>query len=257
MKSLLQVGRYQHGARSIAAVVELSHLQEKHEFGWGDLPDARWLAMHINRGLMDMKLIGGAIALSGYSKDRDITGLWEAVAVRLWEEGATLAFGGRWIEGPGGWLINHLKKMLQDRPPEPSKYPSEREKPAPWLINFLDDEDKASVERKISSEKRTRLGLHVRFASHLTPEERKRLKRWPGLIDDLKSFRRRLAVTDASVARFVVSGAQFKHKWRFPGIPEEVMLSLAQNKPIYVAGGFEGAAQDIGSLLGLSRPSWG
>jgi SLOG cluster2 len=41
---------------------------------------------------------------------------------------------------------------------------------------------------------------------------------------------------------------------RFPGIAEEVMLSLAQNKPVYIAGGLGGAARDVGSLLGLAHP---
>lgn len=44
---------------------------------------------------------------------------------------------------------------------------------------------------------------------------------------------------------------------RFPGIPEEVMLTLAQGKPVYIAGAFGGGAADVGSLLGLAHPRRG
>jgi hypothetical protein len=111
-----------------------------------------------------MKLIGGAIALSGYSKEPVVKDWWRIVAIRLWKEGATLAFGGRWTEGPGGWLMIHLNELLQKRPPEPSNESSQRENPAPWVKNFLDEDQKNSVE--ISPEDRTRMGLHVRFASY-------------------------------------------------------------------------------------------
>ena len=43
----------------------------------------------------------------------------------------------------------------------------------------------------------------------------------------------------------------------FPGIPEEVMLTLAQGKPVYLAGAFGGGAADVGSLLGLAHPRRG
>jgi SLOG cluster2 len=35
------------------------------------------------------------------------------------------------------------------------------------------------------------------------------------------------------------------------------MLSLAQQKPVYIAGALGGAAEDVGSLLGLAHPRLG
>jgi hypothetical protein len=39
---------------------------------------------------------------------------------------------------------------------------------------------------------------------------------------------------------------------RMPGILEEAMIALALRQPIYVLGGFGGAAQLAGELLGLA-----
>jgi len=256
MTSLLQAGRYRHGARSIAAVVDLSHLENKPRFGWEDLPKDHLLGLHIDRGLLDAKLIEGSIAFSGYDTTAAVEDVWCEVARRLWNEGATLSYAGRWASGPGGWLMTFLKNELSKRPPEPSADADRRGKPDAWLENFLDDvtSEHESVDRAISAADRDRLGIKVTFASHLTDEERG-LDPW--LSAALEHFRRRLAVTDASVARFVVSGARSGFKGRFPGIAEEVMLTLAQGKPVYIAGAFEGAAYDVGSMLGLAHPRRG
>ncbi len=147
-----------------------------------------------------------------------------------------------------------LEQGLRKRPPEPSKWADRREKPKPWLRGFLDESERDSVDKVISESDRIRMGLDVKFAPHLTAEERG-LPSWLG--SAVERFRRRLAVTDTSVARFVISGAISNYHGRFPGIAEEVMLSLAQRHPIYVAGALEGAARDVGLLLGLSHPRRG
>ncbi|MGE0038458.1 MAG: AAA family ATPase [Xanthobacteraceae bacterium] len=257
MTSLLQVGRYRHGARSIAAVVDLSNLESKSRFGWEDLPQDHLLGLHIDRGQLDAKLIGGSIAFSGYDETALVQDVWCKVARWLWNEGATLSYAGRWASGPGGWLMQFLKDQLRQRPAEPSAHADRRDNPDPWLENFLDDikREHDSVDTAVPVTDRNRMGLKVTFAPHLTDEERTGLDPW--LRSALEHFRRRLAVTDASVARFVVAGARSRHDGRFPGIPEEVILTLAQQKPIYVAGAFGGAAADVGSLLGLAHPRRG
>jgi len=257
MTSLLQAGRYRHGARSIAAVVDLSHLEGKQRFGWEDLPQDHLLGLHIDRGPLDAKIIGGSIALSGYDETAEVERVWCTVARRLWNKGATLSYAGRWAVGPHGWLMKFLEDELRERPPEPRADAGRRGKPDPWLENFLDDikREHDSVAAAISAADRDRMGLKVTFAPHLTDEERAELDPW--LCSALEHFRRRLAVTDASVARFVVAGARVGFKGRFPGIPEEVMLTLAQGKPVYIAGAFGGAAADVGSLLGLAHPRRG
>jgi SLOG cluster2/ATPase family associated with various cellular activities (AAA) len=257
MTSLLQAGRYRHGARSIAAVVDLSHLENKPRFGWEDLPKDHLLGLHVDRGPLDAKLIGGSIAFSGYDEKAEVEHVWCKVAQRLWNEGATLSYAGRWASGPRGWLMKFLQDELRERPPEPSADAARRGKPDPWLETFLDDikDDHDAVDAAISVAERDRMGLKVTFAPHLTDEERAELDRW--LRSGLEHFRRRLAVADASVARFVVAGARSDYYGRFPGIPEEVMLTLAQGKPVYIAGAFGGAAADVGSLLGLAHPRRG
>jgi len=255
MKSLLQVGQYRHGARSISAVVELSAIDErKRRFGWDGLPKDHLLGLHIDRGPLDAKLIGGTVAFSGYSKSAksDVARLWRAVAHRLWDEGATLSYAGRWAGGDASWLIEFLQKELSKRPPEPSASALRRGNPRPWLESILDDtkEERASVNKAIPLDERNHIGLHVRFAPLLTKEER-RLEE--GLRQRLNQFRRRLAISEGSVAMFVVEGFTKWYGGRFPGIPEEVMLSLAQAKPIYVAGAFGGAAAQVGSVLGLTH----
>jgi hypothetical protein len=257
MTSLLQAGRYRHGARSIAAVVSLSHLDGKSSFGWNDLPKDHLLELHIDRGPLDAKLVGGSIAFSGYAETNDVEQVWCAVARKLWDEGATLSYGGRWASGPGGWLMKFLEDELRKRPSEPSADDRYRSKPDPWLESFLDDtpEERTNVDAAIPRADRERMGLKVTFAPHLTADEREHLDQWQQA--GLEHFRRRLAITDGSVARFVVAGARTNHFGRFPGIPEEVMLSLAQQKPVYIAGAFGGAAEDVGSLLGLAHPRLG
>lgn len=249
MASLLEVGRYRHGARSIAAVVELSNVQGARRLGWNGLPQDHLLSLHIDRGLLDAKLIGGAIAFSGYGRARKVADLWRVVAKRLWEEGATLSYAGRWALG----LMRFLEEDLRTRPPEPSSLARRRDNPAPRLESFLDNTtgERSLVGTALSVDERKRVGLKVTFSSHLTTSERRLSNRW--LRSGLEHFRRRLAVTDGSVARFVVAGATTGYFGRFPGIPEEVMLSLAQGKPLYIAGALGGAAADVGSVLGLAR----
>jgi hypothetical protein len=69
----------------------------------------------------------------------------------------------------------------------------------------------------------------------------------------IERFRRRLAVSEASIARFIIGGHQEDDGDRLSGIMEEAVLSLALRRPIYVAGAFGGAARDLGALLGLDR----
>jgi hypothetical protein len=54
-------------------------------------------------------------------------------------------------------------------------------------------------------------------------------------------------------ANLVFGGREIKSSGRFPGIAEEVMLSLAAGNPVYVCGGFRGAAQAVGMVLGLGE----
>lgn len=275
LATLLQVGRYRHGARSIAAVAELSDIDaKKQHFRWEELPEDHLLALHIDRGPIDAKVIGGSIALSGYSSrhgespgeaaagsfaspaDDVVAKCWRTVADSLWRQGATLSYAGSWGEDSGGQLMKSLAEDLQKRPVEPSRHQVRREHPEPWLESFLQESPDIpalkGVDAVVSEEDRDRFGLRVVIGTNLTDEEISGFRKNSELAQVIERFRRRLAVSEASVARFAVAGATTRHGGRFPGIAEELMLTLALGKPVYVAGGFGGAAVDVGSLLGLA-----
>jgi len=270
--SLLGVGRYRHGARSIAAIIELSDLGgHKTRFGWRDLPEDHIVSLHIDRGPLDSKILGGSIALSGYGArhgeqiegagskptvpERGVADCWRAVADALWRQGATLSYAGSWGDDWGGKLMRSLAKDLRRRSVEPSRNRTRREKPDPWFESFVRENGNKSarlqVDAVVDAATRKRCGLRVTIATYLTREENASLASDRWLAQVIEYFRRRLKTSEASVARFVVAGATKAHLGRFPGIAEEVMLALALGKPVYVAGGFGGAALDVGSLLGL------
>lgn len=260
LKALLEVGRYRHGARSIAAIIELSDLRNDN-FGWNELPEDHLIGLHIDRGPLDSKLIGGSIAFSGYATsvevDDALASCWLSVARELWREGATLSYAGSWGEGAGGELMKLLARVVQDLPVEPSRTQARRDKPSPWFVSFLKDNTseakQSTINDTINPDERARCGLHLVTAEYLTDQERTELAQAPWSLRLVERFRRRLAVSESSVARFAIAGATEKHEGRVPGIAEELMLTLALQKPVYVAGGFGGAAMVVGSLLGLAR----
>ena len=55
-------------------------------------------------------------------------------------------------------------------------------------------------------------------------------------------------------ARVLLSGKTEDYQGRMPGIIEEAVVAIALRQPIYVLGGFGGAAALLGELLGLA--SW-
>jgi hypothetical protein len=66
----------------------------------------------------------------------------------------------------------------------------------------------------------------------------------------------RLHMTAKTDGRIVLGGQQEGFQGRMPGVVEEVILSMQAKKPIFVAGGFGGAAGDIASTLGLDPDGW-
>lgn len=63
---------------------------------------------------------------------------------------------------------------------------------------------------------------------------------WTGLID----------------GRLVAGGPREGYQGRAPGIIEETILTIQAGKPLFVAGGFGGAAGDIAAALGLDPENW-
>jgi hypothetical protein len=259
LTSLLRVGRYRHGARSIAAILEMSAIPPKSTaLSWDMLPEDHLLKLHVDRGPLDAELLGGPIALSGYVSSRNEVKLDRArdccvkVAEALWNEGATLAY----VLVPDkteNELMEKLTAQLRLRPFEPRRWPGARNRPNPWLLGYMSrDMTTDDVDELMSPGDRLKYGLEVYPHPKVTDAERNQLGDQEWKIPMLSLFRRRFAIAEASVARFVIGGWQKGYKSRVPGIAEEVMLTLAFGRPVYIAGGFDGAASELGDLLGLS-----
>jgi hypothetical protein len=68
----------------------------------------------------------------------------------------------------------------------------------------------------------------------------------------LTAMRERL--TELSQARFVIAGRLADFAGLVPGVVEEAWFSITQQKPLYIAGGFGGAARAVSDLLlGMRR----
>lgn len=64
-------------------------------------------------------------------------------------------------------------------------------------------------------------------------------------------------VTTQSQAKLVIGGKLASFAGIVPGVVEEAWLSLAHNKPLYLVGGFGGAARAVSDLtLGIERPEF-
>ena len=264
VEALLTVGRYRHGARSITAIVELSDLGD-HHFGWDKLPEDHLLDLQVDRGPLDTRLIGGSIALSGYpigkTLDPKVTWCWLAVAEELWRDGATLSDAGDWGTYPDGQPTSVLESRLRYRPAEPSRSQQRRDHPEPWLLSYPAADPVAvtpsQIKDRIDETDWDRLGLRVFAAPYVSDRERAAwaTDRWFALV--VENFRRRLAVSESSVARFALAGETENEGGRVPGLVEDLMLTLAMGKPIYLTGGFGGEAVALGGLLGLGNPRSG
>lgn len=57
-------------------------------------------------------------------------------------------------------------------------------------------------------------------------------------------------------ARVLVGGRMTGFQGAMPGVVEEALLSVSSRQPLYVAGGFGGAAAAVANVLGHSDPQW-
>lgn len=268
LRSLLQAGRYRHGARSVSAVVELCDVdRQSNQLDWGQLPEDHLLELHVDRGPLDERRINGSIALSGYQVaaksdlregQADLQDLlldaWLAIAKGLWEEGATLAYAGNWHQDSTPELMSSLVSALKHLPMEPSRVEEKRAKPSPRLRSFLSGANDAAaakaVGQTIDADDQCKYGMALTIKDYLPNDERKVIGE-PLAINAVAMFRQRLDTAESSVARVAIGGSMTTHKGRMPGVADEVVISLAMGHPLYIAGGWGGAAEEIGRLLAL------
>jgi SLOG-like protein len=245
LTSLLTAGRYVHGARSVGAIVDMSSIGKDARFAEAQLPERHLAAQHVDRGRLAATAIGGAIALSGFNQEpnseRDVTLVWKSIAERLWEQGATLAYGG----SKGGELTGVLASNATW---QPRALYEASDNYRLWIFRSSVPEGAGKLEGVgLLEEDGTTTEEDQRFQDVRTAD-----RDW--LKGVLTRFRRRLKLSELCVARLAIAGKTTAYDSRFPGIAEEVMLTLALRKPVYVAGAFSGAAEQVGALLGLSRP---
>jgi hypothetical protein len=258
LKAFLQTGRYLHGARSIAALIELIELNPEKPIRREMLPGRPLLAMQVDRGPLDPRAIGGSIALSGFDagdntkiEARDFGECWKVVANGLWTEGATLAFAGG-LKGHGldlaQLLIEALSKLPQGLTRDMESDP--RFRSFPKESDFKEAEVEAErVSLELADQER-RL-IQVVHGTYLDKEEQDWGQDcWKTSV--IERFRRSLAVSEASVARFIIGGNLDIRDGRPSGVVGETIQSLALRRPIYLAGGFRGVTRDLGVVLGLS-----
>ena len=88
----------------------------------------------------------------------------------------------------------------------------------------------------------------------LRPTERGDLRAPVDVARSLTSLRRH--VTGLTNARVVVGGQLADYQGTMPGVIEESLLSLRARHPLYVAGGFGGAAAAVAAALGYDDLGW-
>lgn len=72
--------------------------------------------------------------------------------------------------------------------------------------------------------------------------------------DSLTAARGHLTMT--CDARLVLGGQRTEFQGHMPGVVEETILAIRSERPVFVAGGFGGAAGDIARVLGLDPDDW-
>lgn len=276
--ALLGVGRYRHGARSVGALVQMS--TQPDETAWNrQLPPPTIRANHVDLGPLTDTVI--ALSAGGIEKDGDGQGdfeaalmdVWTTVATRLLEQGAALIYGGNPREGGFVDLLvqarERLPKLLP--PDEATRRPWVGEDRLPagtvtWVRHKADrvlaDEgrrwdDLTQLEwGELSDDEYRDLGLDagttLDFDNSSSPVKGS-LGALNRLAYTVTMFRMRALVTRHADVHLAFGGKESGYKGRLPGVVEEVMLSLAAGKPVFLCGGFGGATQAVGEVLGLGN----
>jgi hypothetical protein len=249
--AMLSVGRFKHGVRSMEALFDMM-APGSGGLSLDALPSQDLTSMHADRGPLDEKSIGGFIGLScgdsGSESGSDLDGAWRETSRLLALQGATVAYGGR----PERELTKSLRQVGVDLPErlERPGGPSQKKQVVNFIgawgdvqIEKVDEATQRRIEfRKVPGSRDTDL------ANWSGPDEKRQILR-----DAITYFRLRYSMSLACVARFAIAGRADRFIGRFPGVVEEILLALAMNQPVYIAGGFGPGARWAGVLLGLGR----
>jgi hypothetical protein len=251
LQKLLQVGRYRYGSRSLKTIVSAIDRTT-----W-QLPPTSVLEHHVDGGPLERVVV--ALSAGGHAEESTAAHL--QTMKELLRRRAHLIYGYAPVssavqETEKAWANNYtsgVKEALADRP------------------QVLDDEVEECIRNLLATGLKTPLtrisGVRYDELKTLDEAELARLEipelRHPSEKEDdwlkmqkawsLSLFRMRVELMQEADAVIVMKGKEFGSSGRFPGIAEEVMLALAFKKPVFIVGGFGGAAQAVGSVLGLSK----
>jgi hypothetical protein len=236
LTALLLVDRYKHGARSMEALIELMQPRQPCRLTIEDILDNSLRTMHVDRGPLDARTIGGCIGLSGSdvedSGHQGVEEVFKTLSKALFRDGATIAFGGH---RQGTNLLTEILETAVSQLPKPLVPTGKRLK----VIGIPTAQQNGPVEF-----------LPFETAVPLP-------KVLSGVEPSLTLFRKRHQLALISVAQFAIGGrldppGDGDNK-RYPGVAEEIMLALAMKHPVYISGKLPGGAQWAGVLLGLGR----
>jgi hypothetical protein len=275
---ILAVGRFRHGSRSVEALVEMATTPAQKDFGKDRLPADNVLASHVDAGPLDKGIV--ALSAGGNKGDYDekLDDTWPVVATRLLELGAGLVYGGeiRGTPRPGGFVKRlavaeaRLPRLLTPEPSSDDFLAQPRAGRVTW-VRATTSSKAAPPPPAPRIDVRKAPGLNLEeFAELSLPsdtdlrtfvQESKPPDNWKASPDackrlgnSLSLFRMRALVVRFADAHILFGGKVRGSSGRFPGIAEEAMLALANRKPIYLCGGFGGAAYEVGQVLGLGEP---
>ena len=280
---VVSVGRFVHGSRSVEALVEMATFPNSKEFTEKDLPAPEVLLGHVDPG----PLGGLSIALSAGGDRREgdtghydegLEDVWTGVATRLLELGAGLVYAGDLR--PGGFTT-HIAEAYA-RLPNPLGQPVKsdvhrfaRPRPARVVCFRSDKDSRLSQEPPfdridvrplpgLEETELTELGETSNAELTLVNPSPVPVSDWKTSPDWCKRlgralalFRLRAQVTRLADAHLLFGGREYGSSGRFPGVAEELMLSLSAGNAVYLCGGFAGAARAVGELLGLGSPWFG
>ncbi len=276
----LSVGRFVYGSRSVEALVEMATSPASVTLTSDDLRKPEVLASHVDSGILgtlSIMLSAGGARQEGGTGDYDpgLEDVWTTVATRLVELGSALVYAGD-IRPSGftarlGEAYARLPNPL-GRPAKTDFDPMERPQPGRVACFQSVTDPKASHSPPfdridvrplpgLDESELAELGVASNAELlHVNPSPES-VSDWKTSDDWCKRLGRALALfrlraqaarlTDAHIA---FGGRVFGSSGRFPGIAEEVMLSLKAGNAVYLCGGFGGAARAVGEVLGFGSP---
>lgn len=175
------------------------------------------------------------------------------IALTLLAAGTSLAYGGDLRSHGFTELLFELLTRYRGHPRHRRKIAVTNYLAWPVHIRMTADElSSFSAEHENS----TRLIFLARDGSRIGRKRCNRLKaREPDEAEWTEGLTAmRTVMREETEARVVLGGRVEGYKGRWPGIAEEVLLSLRSRQPVFLIGGFGGCTRDVAETIGLVEP---